>query len=71
MVATSSRLGLPRFIIVEDLVAPNYDDHLSIKVHSIQVGPSWMDYFVSFLKEGLLPKDKGEAEKIRRKALRY
>ena len=30
-----------------------------------------MDPLVSFLKEGLLPKDKGEAKKMRRKALQY
>ena len=30
-----------------------------------------MDPLVTFLKQGLLPDDKGEAEKIRRKAPRY
>ena len=30
-----------------------------------------MDPLVSFLKDGSLPEDKVEAEKIRRKALRY
>ena len=40
-------------------------------MHSIQVGPSWTDPLVSFLKQGLLPKDRGEAEKIHRKALWY
>ena len=30
-----------------------------------------MDLLVSFLKDGSLPEDKVEAEKIRRKALRY
>ena len=30
-----------------------------------------MDPLVSFLKQGLLPKDRGEVEKIHRKALWY
>jgi len=71
MLATSSELGLPRVIIVKDLVAPSHDDQLSVRVHSIQVGLSWMDPLVSFLKQGLLPKDRGEAEKIHRKASWY
>ena len=42
-----------------------------VKMHSIQVGPSWMDHLVTFLKQSLLPEDKGEAEKVRRKAPCY
>ena len=40
-------------------------------VHSIQVGPSWMDPIITFLKQGLLYKDKGEAEKVHRSAPCY
>ena len=71
MLATSSGLGLPQVITVEDLVAPSHDDQFSVRVHSIQVRPSWMDPLVSFLKQGLLPKDRGEVEKIHRKASWY
>jgi len=71
ILATSLGSNLPRVIIVEDLVAPNRDDQPLIRVHSIQVGASWMDPLVSFLKDGSLPEDKVEAEKICRKALRY
>ena len=56
---------------MEDLVTPSYDDQLLIRLHSIQVRPSWMDPLVSFIKEGLLLEDKGEVEKIRRKAPWY
>ena len=56
---------------MEDLVTPSYDDQLLIRIHSIQVRPSWMDPLVSFIKEGLLLEDKGEVKKIRRKAPRY
>ena len=37
----------------------------------MQVGPCWMDPVVTFLKSGTLPKDKVEAEKIRRKVPRF
>ena len=42
-----------------------------VEVHTIQVGSSWMDSLVVFLKQGLLPEDKGEAEKVHKKAPRY
>ena len=58
ILTTSLGPSLPRVIIVEDMVTPSHDDQLPVKVHSIQVGPSWMDPLVSFLKGGLLPEDK-------------
>ena len=71
MLATSLGSNLPRVIIVEDLVHPNFIEKSLVRVHSIQVGPSWMDPVVIFLKQGLLPKDKGKAEKIHKKAPCY
>ena len=71
MLATSLGSNLPKVIIVEDLVAPSQDDQPSIRVHSVQVRPSLMDHLVSFLKDGSLPEDKGEAEKIHRKTPHY
>ena len=38
---------------------------MRVGVHQIRVGPSWIDSIVAFLKEGTLPDEKGEAEKIR------
>ena len=35
----------------------------NVQVHQIRVGPSWMDPLVLFLKEGVLPHEKGEAKK--------
>ena len=69
--ATSSRLGLPRVIIDEDMMVFDHSDQTSNRVHSIQVGPSWMDPLVSFLRNGSLPEDNGEVEKFQRKAPRY
>ena len=71
MLATSSGTSLPRVIIVEDMAAPSHDDQSPVRVHGIQVRLSWMDPLVSFLKQGYLSKDKGEAKKIHRKAIRY
>ena len=71
MLATSSGTSLPRVIIMEDMAAPSHDDQSSVRVHSIQVRISWMDPLVSFLKLGYLSKDKGEAKKIHRRAIRY
>uniref|UniRef100_A0A2N9HQJ4 Uncharacterized protein n=1 Tax=Fagus sylvatica TaxID=28930 RepID=A0A2N9HQJ4_FAGSY len=40
-------------------------------IHTITVGPCWMDPYVHYLKEGVLPEQKKEAEIVRRKALRF
>ena len=42
-----------------------------VKVHQIRVGSSWIDLIVLFLKDDILPEEKGEADKVRRKASRF
>ena len=42
-----------------------------VQIHQLRVGPSWMDLIVLFLKDDILPKEKGEANKVRRKAPRF
>ena len=69
--ATSSGQDLPRVIFIEDLHRPAEEKKEKVQVHQIRVGPSWMDPLVLFLKEGVLPHEKGKAEKIRRKAPRF
>jgi len=44
---------------------------MRVEVHQIRIGPSWIDSIVAFLKEGTLPVEKGEAEKIQIKAPRF
>ena len=39
-----------------------------IYVPHVRVGPSWMDPIIQFLSKDVLPEDKSEAEKKRRKA---
>ena len=37
----------------------------------VDLGPSWMDPIVAYLKDDQLPEDKREAHKIRLKATRF
>ena len=64
----SSAQSLPRVILVEDLCKPTEIGRNVVHIHQIMVGPSWMDFIVLFLKEDILPEDKFEANKVRRKA---
>ena len=69
--ATSSSQSLPQVILVEDLCKPTKVKGDGVHVHQIRVGPSCMDFIVLFLKEGVLPKSKSKANKVRRKTLRF
>ena len=69
--ATSSAQSLPRVILIEDLCKPTEVKGPAVHVHQIKAGPSWMDSIVLYLREDILPEDKSEAEKIRRKAPRF
>ena len=40
-------------------------------MHQIRVRPSWMDPIVLFLKEDILPEEKSEADKVRRRLLGF
>ena len=69
--ATSSTQNLPYFILIEDLGKPSGEKGNTIYVPHVKIGPSWMDPIIQFLSIDVLPEDKSEAEKIRRKALRF
>ncbi|XP_075654844.1 uncharacterized protein LOC142625014 [Castanea sativa] len=71
MLATSLGSKLPRTVMVEDLMNSSLASISAIGIHSIQVGPSWMDPIITFLKHGLLPEDKVEAEKFDSKSFRW
>ena len=64
MLATYLGSNLSRVIIVEDLASSSLMKQPLVYVHGIQVGPSWMDPLVTFLKQRLLLEDKDKAEKI-------
>nr|XP_023891298.1 uncharacterized protein LOC112003343 [Quercus suber] len=69
--ATSSAQNLPRVILVEDLHRPIEARTEAVQVHQIRAERSWMDPIVGFLQRDILPKEKGEADKFRRKATRF
>ena len=70
MLATSSAQDLPRVILFEDLHKPSRTGNI-VQINQIRAGPSWMDSIIQFLKENILPEERIEADKIRRKATRY
>ena len=69
--ATSSAQSLPRVILEEDLCKPTEVGRNVAHIHQIRVRPSWMDPIVLFLKEDVLPEEKSEDDKVRRKAPRF
>ncbi|XP_075655165.1 uncharacterized protein LOC142625380 [Castanea sativa] len=71
MLATSLGSKLPQVVLAEDMINSNLASMPAVDIHSIQVGPSWMDPIVTFLKQGILPEDKTKAENVRRNAPRY
>ncbi|XP_075665519.1 uncharacterized protein LOC142635206 [Castanea sativa] len=71
MLATSLGSKLPRTVMVEDLMTSSLTGIPAVGVHNIHVGLSWMDPIMTFLKHGMLPEDKVEAEKVRRSAPCY
>ena len=71
MLATSSAQDLPRVILVEDLYKPTETRRDIARIHQIRAGLSWMDSIIQFLKEDILPEEKIEADKVRKKATRY
>ena len=42
-----------------------------LQVHQIKVGPSWIDPILRFLEKDILPEERSEAKKVRRKAPRF
>ena len=67
--ATYSVQSLPWVILIEDLCKPMEIKGEVAHVHQVKVRSSWMDPIVLFLREDILPKDKSEVNKVRRKAL--
>ena len=50
MLATFLGSNLPLVVIVEDMDGSSLTRGPSVGVHSLQVGPSWMDPIVNFLE---------------------
>ena len=71
MLATSLRSSLPWVVVVKDMDSSSLMKVSSVGVYNLHVGTRWMDPIMTFLKRGVLPEDKHEAEKVRRGASRY
>ena len=56
---------------MKDLCKPMEGKAEMVHVHQVRVELNWMDPIVLFLKEDILPKEKSEADKVRRKASRF
>ena len=69
--ATSSAQDLPRVILIEDLCTPTSLHKDMPRIHQFNLGPSWMDPISLYLERDILPEEKSEAEKVRRKAPRF
>ena len=69
--ATSSAQELPRVILIEDVLSPTRLRKEAVQVHHIRADECWMDPIIRFLKDDVLPEEKGEADKVRRKATRF
>ena len=70
MLASVLSADFKQFIPIETLTTPSIAMPIC-HIHTITVGPCWMDPYVQYLKEGVLPEQKKEAEIIRRKAVRF
>ena len=69
--ATSLTQDLPRVVLVEDLYMHTSAYHGIPRIHQIKLGPRWMDSISLFLEQDVLPEEKSEADKVRRKAPRF
>ena len=65
--ATSSAQDLPRVVLVEDLYTQALTHQGAPQIHQITLGPSWMDSISLFLEKDVLPEEKSETDKVRRK----
>ena len=68
---TSSAQDLPKVILIEDLYTPTSLHKDMPQIHQVNLGSSWMDPISLYLERDILPEEKSEAEKVRRKAPRF
>ncbi|GKV50197.1 hypothetical protein SLEP1_g56910 [Rubroshorea leprosula] len=60
-----------RSVFVEVLDAPSFTKPQVMEISTDPGMPSWTDSIVSFLRDGVIPEEKQEAMKLRKKASRY
>ena len=58
--------------MVDYLSGPSIEPLTTVReVMCVDMGPSWIDAIIAFLKKGNLPKDHKKAHKIRLKSARF
>ncbi|XP_028085065.1 uncharacterized protein LOC114286167 [Camellia sinensis] len=67
----SAQTAFPNPLMIEFLPWPNVEEPEMTKVHCADLGPSWMDPIIVFLKDRVLPEEKKAANKIRAKSERF
>ncbi|GKV47270.1 hypothetical protein SLEP1_g54184 [Rubroshorea leprosula] len=60
-----------RSVFVEVLDEPSFMKSRVMEISTDPGTPNWIDPILSFLRDGILPEDRQEAMKLRRKASRY
>ncbi|GKV17112.1 hypothetical protein SLEP1_g27656 [Rubroshorea leprosula] len=60
-----------RSVFVEVLDEPSFTKPRVMEISTNPDTPSWTDSIVSFLRDGIVPEDRQEAMKLRKKASRY
>ena len=60
-----------RTVEVETLEKPSIELQPTRQVLCVDLGPSWMDPIIAYLRDDQLPEDKNEAHKIRLKAAQF
>ncbi|GKV20170.1 hypothetical protein SLEP1_g30327 [Rubroshorea leprosula] len=60
-----------RSVFVEVLDEPSFVKPRMMEISTDPGTPSWTDLILSFLRDGIVPEDRQEAMKLRRKASRY
>ncbi|GKV02683.1 hypothetical protein SLEP1_g15081 [Rubroshorea leprosula] len=60
-----------RSVFVEVLDEPSFTKPRVMEISTNPDMPSWIDSIVSFLQDGIVPEDRQEAMKLRKKASRY
>ncbi|CAL5363610.1 unnamed protein product [Camellia sinensis] len=69
--ASMADTSMPHPLLIDYLPRPSIEDPEAEEVCCTELGPSWMDPIILFLKDGVLPEEKKEANKIRAKSQRF
>ncbi|XP_028061817.1 uncharacterized protein LOC114265248 [Camellia sinensis] len=67
----SAQTAFPNPLMIEFLPRPSIEEPESAEVLCTDLGPSWMDPIIAFLKNRILPEEKKAAHKIRAKSERF